>query len=65
MAYHKQPAVAAEKVDAAIVFSLEQTRCNELQLKTEQRKALSAVLNESTEVPLRNTQRFRTPDVAI
>ena len=45
MAYHKQPAVAVEKVDAAIAFSLEQTSCDELQLKTEQRKALSAALN--------------------
>ena len=43
MAY---PAVAAEKVDARIAFSLEQTGCDELQLKTEQRKALSAVLNK-------------------
>ena len=46
MASHKQPVVAAEKVDAAIGFSLEQTGCDELQLKTEQRKALSAVLNK-------------------
>ena len=38
MAY---PAVAAEKVDAVIAFSLEQAACDELQLKTEQRKALS------------------------
>ena len=37
MAY---PAVAAEKVDAAIAFSLEQA---ELQLKTEQPKALSDI----------------------
>ena len=40
MAY---PAVAAEKVDAAIAFSLDQAACDELQLKTEQRKALSVI----------------------
>ena len=40
MAY---PAVAAEKVDAAIAFSLEQAGCDELQLKTEQRKVLSDI----------------------
>ena len=45
-----QPAVAAEKLDAAIAFSLEQTGCDELQLKIEQRKALSAVLNKKDTV---------------
>ena len=38
------PALAAESVHAAIAFSLEQTGC-QLQLKMEQWKALSAVLN--------------------
>ena len=49
MAYHKQPAVAAKKEDAAIAFCLKQTRCDELQLKTEQ--CMSAVLNTVVVLP--------------
>ena len=47
--------VAAEKVDAAIAFSLEQTGCDELQLKIEQWNAPSAVLNKKDTVVVLTT----------
>ena len=50
MVPHLRPAVAAEKVHAAIAFSLNKSWCDEWQLKTQQRKALNAVLNKKNTV---------------